>query len=145
MQEDVLRGFKVGGDDYITKPFGMEELLARIEAVLKRSKNSLVDEFPDEFEIANLKYYYRENRLVKPSGETKLTTKENELLKIFFENLNQTVDRSVALNRIWKDDSYFNARSMDVYIAKLRKHLKDQGKIKILTIHGEGFRMIQTA
>lgn len=145
MQEDVLQGFKVGGDDYITKPFSMEELLARIQAVLKRSKASSADEFPDEYSIGSLKYYYKENRLVKSDGETKLTTKENELLRIFFENLNNTVDRSVALKRIWKDDSYFNARSMDVYIAKLRKHLKDQEKLKILTIHGEGFRMVETA
>ena len=145
MQEDVLKGFKVGGDDYITKPFSMDELLARIQAVLKRSKSPAIDDFPDEYILGDLKYYYKENRLVKIGGETKLTTKENELLKIFFENLNQTVDRSVALKRIWKDDSYFNARSMDVYIAKLRKHLKDEEKLKILTIHGEGFRMVQTA
>lgn len=144
MQEDVLKGFKVGGDDYITKPFSMEELLVRIQAVLKRSGSTKEDDFPREFELAGMKYYYTENRLVKPKGEIKLTTKENELLRIFFENLNKTVDRSVALKRIWKDDSYFNARSMDVYIAKLRKHLKDQESVKILTIHGEGFRMVQT-
>ena len=144
MQEDVLKGFKVGGDDYITKPFSMEELLVRIQAVLKRSNPVVESDFPQEFEISGLKYYYTENRLVKPDGEIRLTTKENELVKIFFENINKTVDRSVALKRIWKDDSYFNARSMDVYIAKLRKHLKDQPNLKILTIHGEGFRMVQT-
>jgi len=145
MQEDVLKGFKVGGDDYITKPFSMEELLVRIKAVLKRTGTSNEDEFPREFKLDDLVYYYTENRLVKPNEEIKLTTKENELMKIFFENLNKTVDRSVALKRIWKDDSYFNARSMDVYIAKLRKHLKDQKNLKILTIHGEGFRMVQTS
>ncbi len=145
MQEDVLKGFKVGGDDYITKPFSMEELLVRIKAVLKRTGTSKEDEFPREFKLDDLTYYYTENRLVKQDGEIKLTTKENELMKIFFENLNKTVDRSVALKRIWKDDSYFNARSMDVYIAKLRKHLKDQKNLKILTIHGEGFRMVQTS
>ncbi len=144
MQEDVLKGFKVGGDDYITKPFSMEELLMRIQAVLKRTGTG-EDDFPKEFSIGQLKYFYTENRLVKPSGEVKLTTKENELLRVFFENINKTVDRSSALKKIWKDDSYFNARSMDVYIAKLRKHLSDQENIKILTIHGEGFRMIQTS
>lgn len=144
MQEDVIQGFKVGGDDYITKPFSMEELLLRIQAVLKRS-NPPEEEFPDEFTLGNLNYFYKENRLEKPSGNVRLTTKENELLKIFFQNLNQTLDRSVALKKIWKDDSYFNARSMDVYIAKLRKHLKDEPEIKILTIHGEGFRMIQVS
>ena len=91
---------------------------------------------------ATLKYHYQENKLVTPEREIKLTTKENELLKIFFENVNQTVDRSFALKRIWKDDSYFNARSMDVYIAKLRKYLKDDEQIKILTVHGEGFKMV---
>ena len=142
MQEDVIKGFKIGGDDYITKPFSMEELLLRIKAVLKRY-GPQEEEFPGEFILGNLKYYYPENRLEKPSGRIKLTTKENELLKIFFQNINQTLDRSVALKKIWKDDSYFNARSMDVYIAKLRKHLKDESNIKILTIHGEGFRMVQ--
>ena len=143
MQEDVLKGFKVGGDDYITKPFSMEELLVRIQAVLKRTGTKNTDDFPNEFVLGDMKYYYRENRLVKPESEIKLTTKENELFKIFLENLNETVDRSIALKRIWKDDSYFNARSMDVYIAKLRKYLNDQESIKILTIHGEGFRMVE--
>ncbi len=142
MQDDVIQGFKIGGDDYITKPFSMEELLLRIHAVLKRSTPA-EEEFPTEFTLGNLKYYYTENRLEKPSGNIKLTTKENELLKIFFQNINQTLDRSVALKKIWKDDSYFNARSMDVYIAKLRKLLKEESSIKILTIHGEGFRMVQ--
>ena len=144
MQEDVLNGFKVGGDDYMTKPFSMEELLHRIKAVLKRTTSSEKEsEFPTEFKLGGLTYYYKENRLVKADGEVKLTTKENELLKLFFENLNDTLDRSMALKKIWKDDSYFNARSMDVYIAKLRKHLKAEEKLKILTIHGEGFRMVQ--
>lgn len=144
MQEDVLNGFKVGGDDYMTKPFSMEELLLRIKAVLKRAGSQQdAPEFPAEFALGSLKYYYKENRLLKPTGEVKLTTKENELLRLFFENLNQTLDRSMALKKIWKDDSYFNARSMDVYIAKLRKHLKEEDKLKILTIHGEGFRMVQ--
>jgi two-component system response regulator VicR len=144
MQEDVLNGFKVGGDDYMTKPFSMEELLLRIKAVLKRSSSVEKEtEFPIEYKLGNITYYYKENRLIKLDGEVKLTTKENELLKLFFENLNNTLDRSIALKKIWKDDSYFNARSMDVYIAKLRKHLKTEEKLKILTIHGEGFRMVQ--
>ncbi len=143
LKEDVIQGFKIGGDDYITKPFSMEELMLRIQAVLKRTlKDTQESQIPDAFEIGTLKYFYNENRLVTPLREIKLTTKENELLRIFFENVNQTVDRSHALKRIWKDDSYFNARSMDVYIAKLRKYLKDDEQIKILTVHGEGFKLV---
>lgn len=143
LKEDVVQGFKIGADDYVTKPFSMEELMLRINAVLKRTlKETQANVFPDEFFISSLKYYYTENKLITPLREIKLTTKENELFKIFFANLNQTVDRSDALKKIWKDDSYFNARSMDVYIAKLRKYLKDDEQVKILTIHGEGFKMV---
>jgi DNA-binding response OmpR family regulator len=143
LKEDVIQGFKVGGDDYVTKPFSMEELLLRINAVLKRTlKDTQTSVFPAVFEIGSFRYHYNENKLVTPLREIKLTTKENELMKIFFENVNQTVDRSHALKRIWKDDSYFNARSMDVYIAKLRKYLKDDEQVKILTVHGEGFKLV---
>lgn len=143
MKEDILKGFKIGADDYITKPFSMEVLLMRIKAVLNRTMKSDQDkELPAELKIGGLTYHYAENKLVLPSGSIKLTTKENELLKLFLENLNQTVNRSIALKRIWKDDSYFNARSMDVYIAKLRKYLKDEESLKLLTVHGEGFKMV---
>lgn len=143
MKEDVIQGFKVGADDYITKPFSMEVLLLRIKAVLKRSMHSGEKTLPDEVKLGNLRYQYAENRLTLPSGEIKLTTKENELLKLFVESLNQTVTRTVALKKIWYDDSYFNARSMDVYIAKLRKYLKEEESLKLLTVHGEGFKLVQ--
>jgi len=143
MKEDVLEGFKIGADDYITKPFSMEVLLMRIKAVLNRTLKSQADrELPEELSIGSLKYQYADNRLTLPSGEVKLTTKENELMKLFLENLNQTVSRTVALKKIWKDDSYFNARSMDVYIAKLRKYIKEEESLKLLTVHGEGFKMV---
>ena len=101
--------------------------------------------FPVPFQIGELSYNYPENILTTPKREINLTTKENELLKIFFQNVNETVVRSVALKKIWKDDSYFNARSMDVYIAKIRKYLADDPSLKILTIHGEGFKLVEVA
>lgn len=146
MKQDIIKGFTIGADDYMTKPFSMEELLMRINAILKRtSKIEEESAFPKVFEIGKLTYYYQENRLVTPDREINLTTKENELLKIFFENVNKTVIRSEALMKIWKDDSYFNARSMDVYIAKIRKYLSDDPGLKILTMHGEGFKLVEVS
>ncbi len=144
LKEDVLKGFKIGADDYITKPFSMEVLLVRIKAVLKRTMRSETSkELPEEVTLGAIRYQHASNMLQLPSGKVKLTTKENELLKLFVENLNQTVTRSIALKKIWRDDSYFNARSMDVYIAKLRKYLKEEETLQLLTVHGEGFKLIQ--
>ena len=144
LKEDVLKGFKLGADDYLTKPFDSEVLLAKIKAILNRSKapNSLAN---DAFEFAfsdfsfNSKLRFLTYKNEKP---VKLSPKENQLLRLLVIHLNDLLPREVALNKIWRDDNYFTSRSMDVYIAKLRKYLSVDDKVQILNIHGEGFRLV---
>jgi len=141
MKEDKLEGFSLGADDYLTKPFSMEELLARITAILRRSDNGVKDEVSDKF-IGSIKYE-PELRLLHLKEEVKkLTTKENQLLSLLVKNRNKILDRQAALRAIWGDDNYFNGRSMDVYIAKLRKALKEDEAIEIMNVHGKGFKLI---
>ncbi|MFZ4741419.1 MAG: response regulator transcription factor [Bacteroidales bacterium] len=146
MQEDKLKGFQIGADDYITKPFSMEELLMRMEAILRRTQESEKQNPIDNFYTIG-KYSFDYNRQILAIGgkEQKLTSKETELLMILCKSANEVVDRSVALNRIWKDDSYFNARSMDVYITKLRKYLREDPQIELLNVHGIGFKLIMNS
>ena len=141
MKDDVLEGFKIGADDYITKPFNMDELLFRIEAILRRVKNDM--QFtPQVYTLG--KYTFDTQKQLLQCGDItyKLTTKESELLKLLCDNANQVLERNYALKSIWEDDNYFNARSMDVYITKLRKFLKDEPSVEILNVHGRGFKLV---
>jgi len=143
LEEDKLKGFQAGGDDYLTKPFSMEELLARIEAILRRSAKATDGKVEKGiFNFGNFIFDYNHQNLQLNGFDQKLTSKEAELLKILCEHENQVVDRSFALNRIWQNDSYFNARSMDVYIAKIRKYLKDDPSVELINVHGIGFKLV---
>ncbi len=143
LQEDKLKGFELGGDDYLTKPFSMEELLMRMKAILRRVKEGTsVESRTQIYKVGKMVFDYNRQLLKSGSTENKLTSKEAELLKLLCENSNEVLDRSIALNRIWQDDSYFNARSMDVYITKLRKYLKEDPAVELLNVHGIGFKLI---
>ncbi len=143
MQEDKLKGFQIGADDYITKPFSMEELLMRMGAILRRTQDAKKQNPVDNFyTIGKYSFDYNRQILTFEGKEQKLTSKESELLMVLCQSANEVVDRSVALNKIWKDDSYFNARSMDVYITKLRKYLKKDPLIELLNVHGVGFKLL---
>ena len=141
MKDDILEGFKIGADDYITKPFSMEELVLRIEAILRRTKGKKTKE-STVYRIGNFTFDTQKQLLVIGDQQTKLTTKENELLALLCSHANEILQRDFALKTIWIDDNYFNARSMDVYITKLRKHLKDDPQIEIINIHGKGYKLI---
>ena len=141
LKEDILEGFKIGADDYITKPFSMEELVMRIEAILRRVKGKKTRE-NTIYHIGRFTFDTQKQLLSIGDKQTKLTTKENELLALLCAHANEILQRDYALKTIWIDDNYFNARSMDVYITKLRKHLKDDPSIEIINIHGKGYKLI---
>ena len=144
LKEDVLRGFKIGADDYLTKPFDSEVLLAKIKAILNRKNFFNVPESDVyEFEIGKFKFNSKLRFLTYCEEESvKLSPKENQLLRLLVLHVNDLLPRELTLNKIWRDDNYFTSRSMDVYIAKLRKYLKTDAKVEILNIHGEGFRLV---
>lgn len=141
--DDILEGFRTGGDDYITKPFSMEELLYRIEAILRRA-NTPSDAYTDEpFKIGGYTFDPLKQILIFKDSQIKLTTKESELLELLCKQGRDILERNFALKTIWIDDNYFNARSMDVYITRLRKYLKKDPAVKILNVHGKGYKLIR--
>jgi DNA-binding response OmpR family regulator len=141
LKEDILEGFKIGADDYITKPFSMEELTFRIEAILRRVRGKRNKE-SSSYKLGRFIFDTQKQTLTIDSQVTKLTTKESELLSLLCAHSNEILQRDFALKTIWIDDNYFNARSMDVYITKLRKHLKADESIEIINIHGKGYKLI---
>lgn len=142
IKDDILQGFRLGADDYITKPFSMEELLFRLEAILRRTKADSKLSPQNIYTLGKYVFDFQKQTLTSTDDTHKLTTKESELLKLLCDNINEILDRNYALKAIWSDDSYFNARSMDVYITKLRKYLKDEPSIEIINVHGKGFKLI---
>ncbi|MDG1053927.1 MAG: response regulator transcription factor [Flavobacteriaceae bacterium] len=144
MKEDVLKGFKIGADDYLSKPFDSEVLLAKIKSILsRRAAPAAVESDEMEFSIGDFNLNAKLRLLTyKETDPIKLSPKENQLLRLLALHVNDLMPREKALNKIWRDDNYFTSRSMDVYIAKLRKYLKEDSKVEILNIHGEGFRLV---
>ena len=141
-KEDIIDGFKSGADDYITKPFSMEELLYRIEAIIRRTTSHVVNRKSESYTIGGYSFDSLKLMLVFNDQAIKLTTKESELLELLCRHANEILERNFALKTIWIDDNYFNARSMDVYITRLRKYLKKDSSVKILNVHGRGYKLI---
>lgn len=139
MREDVIEGFRLGADDYITKPFDSEELLLRVQAILKRSNGG---ELPEEFQFGNFHFNYRLHSVEHQGEPQKLSPKEADLLRLLLHRRNDLLSREEALETLWGEDNYFNARSMDVFISKLRKRFKPDPRVRIENVHGKGFRLV---
>ena len=143
MKDDIRSGFEIGADDYITKPFSMEEVVFRIEAIMRRVKGRK-NKDNTVHQIGKFTFDTQKQILTLGDQQTKLTTKEAELLTLLSNKSNELLQRDYALKSIWIDDNYFNARSMDVYITKLRKHLKGDPNVEILNVHGKGYKLVIT-
>ncbi len=144
MKEDIIQGYKLGADDYITKPFDSEVLLHKIKAIIKRNEEIHKEEVNAEYDLGKYHFNPRLRELIVDGKTQTLSPKENELLKMLADYKNDLLPREAALKKIWGSDTYFNGRSMDVYIAKLRKYLKEDEKLEIVNIHGNGFRLVVT-
>ena len=139
-QKDVIEGFTIGADDYITKPFSMDELLLRIQAVFRRT--SVNTPAPTSFKLGGFVFDASRHLLIKGGESRRLTSKEADLLLLLCEHANETLERAVALRKVWYEDSYFNARSMDVYITKLRKIFNEEPNVELVNVHGVGFKLL---
>lgn len=144
MKEDIISGYKLGADDYITKPFDSEVLLMKIKAILKRNEEAKTESENTEFDLGAYHFNPKLRQLTKGNSSHTLSPKESDLLRMLCEYKNDLLPREKALKKIWGSDTYFNGRSMDVYIAKLRKYLKEETKVEIVNIHGNGFRLVVT-
>lgn len=142
MMEDKTQAFELGGDDYITKPFRVEELLLRINALLKRASKDKEEEVVDKFEIGNYFFDYTSQIITYKGQQQKLSTKEAELLRLLCLKKNDVLTREEALKKIWHDDNYFTGRSMDVFLSKLRKYLKEDSSVEIVNVHGRGYKLL---
>lgn len=145
MIEDKAEAYNLGGDDYITKPFRIEELLLRINALLKRVSDpnkTEASDLPTKFEIGNYKFDYTAQLIMNGDNQQKVSTKEAELLRLLCLKKNEVLTREEALISIWHDDNYFNGRSMDVFLSKLRKYLKEDPKVEIINVHGKGYKLL---
>ncbi|MVZ67271.1 response regulator [Sphingobacterium sp. DK4209] len=142
MMEDKTQAFELGGDDYITKPFRVEELLLRINALLKRAAKDKEEELADKFEIGDYFFDYTSQIISYKGQQQKLSTKEAELLRLLCLKKNDVLTREEALVKIWHDDNYFTGRSMDVFLSKLRKYLKEDPNVEIVNVHGKGYKLL---
>jgi DNA-binding response OmpR family regulator len=143
LKEDKIKGLTLGADDYITKPFSMEVLELKINAILRRTDKHEKIPLQDDYYAGDSKLDYKNQKLIYKGAEQHLTTKENELLRMFFERKNQVLDRELALKEVWKNDSYFTARSMDVFISKIRKYIKPDPALSIVNVHGQGYKLLE--
>lgn len=143
MKDDKLKGFTAGADDYVTKPFSMDELLMRMQAILRRTLPEVgKPQKKESIKVGDFIFDYDKSLLILNGKEQRLTTKEGNLLLMLCENRYDVLDRNYALNKIWGDDNYFNSRSMDVYIAKLRKYLSLDPEVELVNVHGKGFKLL---